>query len=157
MARLSRKGVLDREIPHLRIYLSLEPRACLHSLASKRDRGSIIGAKFLNMLLHLISHLLFVDDAFIFFQATTKECSRVKDLLQIYRKASEQEVNFSKTSVMFSTNIISNVKSSISDLLHVSELRGPCKYLGMPLGIWRKKSEAFGFLKDKLWARLRMW
>lgn len=41
--------------------------------------------------------------------------------------------------------------------LNVTEMKGAFKYLGMPLGVRRKKKDAFSFIQDKLWSRLNAW
>lgn len=52
-----------------------------------------------------ITHLCFADDAFLFFRALPAECIMVKTILETYSKASGQEVNFSKSSIIYSANV----------------------------------------------------
>lgn len=54
----------------------------------------------------VVSLLLFADDAFLFFHANTNECRSVKSILEKYKIASGQAVNFTKSSVMFNANIM---------------------------------------------------
>lgn len=49
-----------------------------------------------------IHHLLFVDDSFIFANATVDEYFQLLDVPRVYEKASEQVVNLQKSSVVFS-------------------------------------------------------
>ncbi|KAL0352450.1 UNVERIFIED_CONTAM: hypothetical protein Scaly_1633700 [Sesamum calycinum] len=49
-----------------------------------------------------ISHLLFADDTLIFCQASLEHFRAIKEVLEVYRLASRQEINFSKSSVAFS-------------------------------------------------------
>lgn len=46
-----------------------------------------------------ITHLLFVDDGFLFFKATREETVKVKELLNVYEKSSGQAVNFQNSGV----------------------------------------------------------
>lgn len=60
--------------------------------------GAIYGVRIYHNSPH-ISHLLFVDDSFFFFQANVEECSTVKRILHEYEMASKQVVNFLKSSI----------------------------------------------------------
>ena len=52
----------------------------------------------------VISHLIFVDDNYLFFRANMKECTQVRTRLQIYEEALGQRVNFEKSAIMFNLN-----------------------------------------------------
>ncbi|KAL0322091.1 UNVERIFIED_CONTAM: hypothetical protein Scaly_2505500 [Sesamum calycinum] len=45
-----------------------------------------------------ISHLLFADDTLVFYQACPASTQKIREVLDIYRCASSQEINFSKSS-----------------------------------------------------------
>ena len=49
-----------------------------------------------------ISHLLFVDDSFIFYQATLEESQHLLEILRRYEAASGQAINRQNTSIFFS-------------------------------------------------------
>ncbi|KAK4390097.1 hypothetical protein Sango_2073000 [Sesamum angolense] len=49
-----------------------------------------------------ISHLLFADDTLIFCQASLEHFRAIKEVLEVYRLASRQEINSPKSSVAFS-------------------------------------------------------
>lgn len=55
----------------------------------------------------IVSHLFFADDTYRFFKVTERECVMVRDLLQVYRAASGQGVNLSKSSVSFNLCVTS--------------------------------------------------
>ena len=59
-----------------------------------------------------ISHLLFADDNFIFYQATVEECQHLIHLLGCYEAASSQTINRQKTSIFFSRNTRQEVKAN---------------------------------------------
>lgn len=60
-----------------------------------------------------VTHLLFADDAFLFFRATPQECQVVKLVLKTYKKASGHEVNFSKSSIIFSSSVFVDMRLDI--------------------------------------------
>lgn len=66
-----------------------------------------------------ISHLLFADDGFLFFQANIDEATSVKNLLMNYEKCSGQSVNFQKSGVFFSSNVAEAKRREISQILGV--------------------------------------
>lgn len=47
------------------------------------------------------SHLFFADDSLVFCKATHEEAQNLAHILQLYKQASGQEVNFSKSTVTF--------------------------------------------------------
>ena len=51
-----------------------------------------------------ISHLLFVDDCYLFFRANEGEADTMKNILQRYASISGQIINFNKSAVTFSSN-----------------------------------------------------
>ncbi|KAL8105033.1 hypothetical protein AgCh_028992 [Apium graveolens] len=52
-----------------------------------------------------ITHLLFADDRFLFFKATTEEAMHVKQIMATYEELSGQSVNFQKSGVLFNSNV----------------------------------------------------
>ena len=51
-----------------------------------------------------LSHLFFANDSLIFCKASTKECSELQKILQVYKDALGQQLNRAKTSLLFSSN-----------------------------------------------------
>ena len=56
------------------------------------------------VLQSVLSHLFFANDSLIFCKASTKECSELQKILQVYEDASVQQLNRAKTSLLFSSN-----------------------------------------------------
>lgn len=65
----------------------------------------------------IITHLLFVDDSFLFMRANDGEVGYVKNLLHRYELASRQSINFKKSSMFFSGNIQQGVRDRLAGLL----------------------------------------
>ena len=61
-----------------------------------------------------VSRLFFADDAYIFFCATPDESAVVKGVLDTYKAASGQAINYSKSSIIFSTNENEQFQSEVS-------------------------------------------
>ncbi|MCI09798.1 ribonuclease H protein, partial [Trifolium medium] len=60
-----------------------------------------------------ISHLLFADDSLLFARANAQEGDCILGVLQQYQLASGQLVNFDKSEVAFSRNVLDDVKDLI--------------------------------------------
>ncbi|KAL0458285.1 UNVERIFIED_CONTAM: LOB domain-containing protein 29 [Sesamum latifolium] len=104
-----------------------------------------------------ISHLLFVDDTLIFSQGTVEHSRIIKVILETYRKASGQEINFHKSSVAFSKN---SSTASRQDVVREMNIRMENKmelYLGLPSRTARSKRELFSAICDRIWNRLNGW
>lgn len=49
------------------------------------------------------------------------ECVTIKNLLEVYHRASRQEVNFTKSSIRFSKNVPVDLRIAICDELNMTE------------------------------------
>lgn len=97
-----------------------------------------------------ITHMLFADDSYFFCQADTNKASKVLEVLTTYEQASGQQLNKSKSSVFFSTNVIQYNRQSVCQVLQMAEADGHSTYLDLPNILGRNKSAVLGFLKDKV-------
>ncbi|KAK4395317.1 LINE-1 retrotransposable element O protein [Sesamum angolense] len=79
-----------------------------------------------------ISHLLFADDTLIFSKASLSSVRAIKDLLEIYRRASGQEINFHKSSVAFSRNTPEALSIGLASVLNIRKENKMELYLGLP-------------------------
>lgn len=80
----------------------------------------------------MISHLLFADDSLVFCQATVEEVSHLQAILQLYGDATDQQVNYTKSAAIFSSNTLNEVKKLICDHLGIKFNSAISKYLGLP-------------------------
>ncbi|KAK9929437.1 hypothetical protein M0R45_026537 [Rubus argutus] len=105
----------------------------------------------------VISHLLFADDSMIYSQATMQDCLILKHILDVYARASGQQINLQKSNVVFSGSVPTHLRQSLAQLLGVEQVSHHEKYLGLPTYVGRFKSDAFAFLKDRLAKKLTGW
>lgn len=63
-----------------------------------------------------ISHLLFANDSFLFFQANESEARCVKNLPTNYEKWSGQSINLQKSGVFFSANVRNDKQAEVSQI-----------------------------------------
>lgn len=97
-----------------------------------------------------VTHLLFVDDSYILFNANKDECRNIKECLLIYEKASGQKVNFEKSTAVFSLNVPLGLKQDLVSILRIPPRNHAGKYLGLPTVIGRNKSKLSANLKDRI-------
>ncbi|XP_058208234.1 uncharacterized protein LOC131321248 [Rhododendron vialii] len=125
-------------------------------LQSVDSAGTLHGVK-IGQFCPSISHLFFVDDSVLFWEATASGYHASNEVLQKYEATSGQLVNRDKSSLFFSPNAPSNVKEGISNSLNITcEIQGG-KYLGLPSIIGKSKTEVFKYVKDRVFNRLQNW
>ncbi len=122
-------------------------------IRNMKRSGFLHGARVVNGA-PVVSHLFFVDDCFLFFQANTEEARIIKSILAIYGAASGQRVNFNKSSISFSGNTRADSIASVCNILEVNATTDYGMYLGLPSAVGRNKFEAFRFINDRVWHRL---
>ena len=77
-----------------------------------------------------VSHLLFADDSFIFFDANIADARVLCDVLKIYGDALGQLINFDKFEVCFAKNVHVSIRNEVTDLLQVKQVDCHCHDLG---------------------------
>ena len=76
----------------------------LTSLVSDFERRQLIHGYKVTHRCPIVTQLFFADDSCLFFGGNAMESGRIKEVFQLYGKASGQSVNFHKSSVCFSYN-----------------------------------------------------
>ncbi|KAM6598072.1 hypothetical protein CsatA_008596 [Cannabis sativa] len=104
-----------------------------------------------------ITHMFFADDSYLFCQATQSAADSISTLLQLFENASGQKVNYTKSSIFFSPNTDTAMRSLICATLHMTEALEGSLYLGLPNIIGRNKNAVLGFIKNKVIARINSW
>ncbi|XP_074358745.1 uncharacterized protein LOC141698038 [Apium graveolens] len=92
-----------------------------------------------------------------FYDANPEEALRMRDLLEIYERATGQQVNKSKSAVFYSTNVLQYNREPVGQILQMQEANEHSTYLGLPNIIGKNKSALLGYLKDKVNAKIRTW
>lgn len=102
----------------------------------------------------VMSHMLFADDSYIFCQANMNTTKHIVDMLQLFEKASGQQLNAAKSSVFFSVNMVQEERDLICNTLKFHEADDNTTYLGLPNTIGRNKSAMLGYLKNRMQSRI---
>ena len=129
----------------------------LSSLIRKIERQGLWSGIQMGRAGPLISHLLFADDSLFFAKADERSIQVIMEVLEIYGKASGPKVNFQKFQLYCSSNMSQVIQRRICDLLGVQVDDGKGLYLGLLYMIGRSKSEIFGFVKERVWKKLKGW
>ena len=78
-------------------------------------------------------------------------------ILQVYERASGQQLNRAKTSLFFSSNTNPSVQEEIKQRFGAQVIRQHEKYLGLPSLVGRKRRNTFNDIKEKLVKKLVGW
>ena len=125
-------------------------------LAKAKNDGKIHGVSICRKA-PTISHLLFVDDSLLFYEASKNEVQVINEVLKGYANALGQCINMEKSSVFYSSNTPRQMKEWTKEILGVEEVEHFEKYLGLPTLIGRAKYQSFSYLKDRVWKKLHGW
>ncbi|XP_060974663.1 uncharacterized protein LOC133039744 [Cannabis sativa] len=105
----------------------------------------------------VISHLLFADDTLLFSKATQLSYNALKAALQLYNQAIGQQVNFGKSSILFSPNTPSHVSDYFYNNIGLANKPFMSKYLGVPQCFGRSKKSSFNFILNRVSSHLNVW
>ena len=98
-------------------YLFLICAEGLSSLISQSERDGQLMDFACNRWGPRISHLLFADDSLLFGRADKSEAEVKKNVLDVYSRQSGQDVNFNKTSIVFSSKVVAARREEIHVML----------------------------------------
>lgn len=104
-----------------------------------------------------ISHLLFADDAFLFFEANEKECLAIKNVLSEFSATSGQLVNFNKSTIDFSKNVTQDDKEWFMRIIEVENDNRGKHYLGLPSLVGKKKREVLSYIRERIVSHINNW
>lgn len=104
-----------------------------------------------------ISHLFYADDSLFFFEANQENVSSVKFGIDKFCHWSGQEINFSKSSIIFSPNVANRQKTMLSQILGVKFSSRLGKYLGAWIDPGRNKSNLYSHALGQIERRTALW
>ena len=97
-----------------------------------------------------ISHLFFVEDSIIFYQATPEQCGHLEHLLTIYEHTLGQQLNKEKITLFCYRNTPQATQEEIKNRFGAKAIRQHETYLGLPSLVGKSKKHTFRALKEKL-------
>ena len=103
-------------IPPYFFLLAAEGLSCL---IKSRNQSSVLKGIKVAPSAPMVSHLLFADDSLLFFKAHRENAQEILDILNIYCRASGQQVNMDKSSIHFAKGCRQNIREEIMNLLSV--------------------------------------
>ncbi|XP_061993460.1 uncharacterized protein LOC133711342 [Rosa rugosa] len=105
----------------------------------------------------MVNHLLFADDSMLYAKANLQACQAISNVLEVYGKASGQQVNFHKSSVTFSKNVGIVNQRLFASSLGVEVVESHEKYLGLPTFVGKNKTSTFQYIQERLNHKLKTW
>ena len=129
----------------------------LSSLIRDAEKRELISGTSIFRRAPFVSHLLLVDDCFLFFKAKESQAQVMKNVLNTYEVASGQAINLPKFEIFYSRNVADTLKNNITNILVVRAVLGTGKYLGMSSMIGRDRIAIFAYIKDRVWQHINSW
>ena len=104
-----------------------------------------------------VSHLLFADDALLFFKAEVEQAEKIKQVLQVFQAGTGQLLSPAKCCILTRQSLDGLTQEQIRLVLGVECVEFEAKYLGLPTPDGRQKKERFQSVKEKLAKRINTW
>lgn len=100
---------------------------------------------------------MYADDVVIYGKAKLQEVAVIIEILRQYTSWTRQELNFTKSSIHFSSNVNSRLRSQICRVLDMQECTRTCKYLGHSFCRFSSKKQEFAYIVDKIRQKMAGW
>jgi len=119
------------------------------------ERGVITGTSICRGAV-LVSHLLFVDDCFLFSKVKVSQSQVMNNILMVYEATSSQAINLPKSEIYCNLNALDIMKTSITNILGVQDVLETRKYLDFPSMVGRDTNATFLYIKDYVWKQINL-
>lgn len=96
-----------------------------------------------------ISHLMFADDALLFFKADVLQAGLIKNVLNRFERGTGQQLSPAKCSLLARESLDDQRKVGIREVLGVDRAEFEAKYLGLPTPEGRQKKDRFQPLRER--------
>ncbi|CAL8163098.1 unnamed protein product [Prunus armeniaca] len=104
-----------------------------------------------------ISNLVFADDCLIFARATVVAARNINTLLEKNSKVSGQKINLHKSTVYFSRNVHSQVRTALSNLMQIQHKATLGRYLGIHNIIFWKDPANAKMMMERIRSKFAGW
>lgn len=100
---------------------------------------------------------MYADDLLVMCRANKKEAIAVRDCLDNFAAWSRQEVNVSKSSILFTGSTKASKKRNIKKIMGYPEMKRNAIYLGNSFVYSQNKTKEFMVMKQNISKRLKGW
>ncbi|KAK4399546.1 putative mitochondrial protein [Sesamum angolense] len=138
-------------------YLFLLCTEAFSALLQREERGGRLQGVAVCRRAPRVSHLLFADDTLIFCQAKVDAALCILEVLDNFGRAAGQEINFSKSSMVFSRNTVASLRDEIQGILNIRVEGRHDLYLGLPSVVGKTRRSVFQSIRDRVWNRINGW
>jgi hypothetical protein len=104
-----------------------------------------------------ISHLMFADDALLFFKADVSQARLIKNVLNRFERGTGQQLSPAKCSLLARESLDDQRKVGIREVLGVDRAEFEAKYLGLPTPEGRQKKDRFQPLRERFGKWMALW
>ena len=130
--------------------------ALISQIKGAEAEGRLMGLKIAQAS-PAVLHLLFADDSLFFCKADVQQCAELMKIINNYGLVSGQQLNTSKSSILFGSKVPAEVKHVIKATVGIQREGGMGTYLGLPEKICGSKRQVFAFIRDRLNNRINSW
>lgn len=104
-----------------------------------------------------VSHLMFADDFMLFGTLNHQTVSSVSSILHEYATCSGQQVNYNKSSFIFSREVPVERQNEVTTMPGISSMKVEDKYLGVQILKPGKRIDSYDILVDKFDNNMAGW
>ena len=90
-------------------------------------------------------------------KAEQSQCEELVRIIDVYGNASGQQLNKSKSLVLFGSKVITSTKNALKRSLGITKEDGMGMYLGMPEKICGSKKQVFSFVQERMNNHINSW